>query len=253
MKPIILVILIALIGGGGTFFFRGLGSSEPGGSVPEAMLFVARRGSLKITITENGSLLAKNSEKITLKSRRGGKITFLIEEGKTVEESEVLCRLDATELEKQVQQLGLDIVKTEADLDTAQTELDIQQTENVATIEKAKITLTKAGKELERYLNGDAPKERRNLEIAIKEAETTYSRSKKKYEDSPKLLERNYITRSQVEQDQIEFERAEIQREGARRDLEIFGTYTRPMAMTDRQTAVSDAQRALDNAGKRGR
>lgn len=251
MKTIILVLVLVVVGVGGFFLFRPAAGRERGDGIRDELLYSVRRGTLTVALAENGSLMAKNSEKITPQTRRGGKITFLVEEGKTVEEGEVLCKLDTTDLEEQLQQLELDIVKTDADLNTARTELDIQHSENAASIEKARIALAKAEKELERYRDGDAPKAQRNLEIAIKEAETQHSRAKKKYEDSVKLLEQDYINKSQVEQDKIDFERAEIQLTGAQWDLEIFKTYTYPMTMTDRETAVSDAKRGLENADKR--
>jgi HlyD family secretion protein len=251
MKTALILLVFIAVAVGGYLWFRP--DSEQGGDGPikPELLHTVQRGNLKVTLSENGTLMAKNSEKITPQIKRSGKITFLTEEGKNVEEGEVLCRLDTTDLEEQLQQLELSIVQTEADLNTARTELDIQRSENTASIEKARIALSKAEKELERYRDGDAPKERRNLEIAIKEAETAHSRAKKKYEDSLKLLEQDYVTKSQVEQDKIDFERAEIQLRGAKWDLEIFDQYTYPMTMTDRQTAVSDAQRALENADKR--
>ncbi len=252
MKTIIAIIIIVVLGGG-VFLLRGTGGSKDQSTVPDNMLFEAKQGKLVVTITENGSLNAKKSKKITFEAQRSGNITMLAEEGKTVEEGEVICKLETTKLEAELQELKLNIVQTEADLDTAKTELEIQQSENIATIEKARIALTKAKKELERYRDGTAPKERRNAEVAIKEAQTKYSRAKKKHEDSVKLLEQNYVNKSQVEQDQIEFERSDIQLTGAQRDLEIFDQYTYPMAMTDKNTAVSDATRGLGNSEKRAK
>ena len=253
MKTFIVAMVIVVVGGGGALLIRNASGGDGGNALSDDVLYTVQRGKLTVTVTENGSLMAKNSEKINFQGRRGGKITYLIDEGKTVEQDEVLCRLETTDLETQSQESKLSIVQTEADLNTAQTELDIQKSDNVATVEKAKIALTKAEKELEKYQDGDAPKERRNLEIAIKEAETKHSRSKKKYEDSVKLLDQDYINKSQVEQDEIEFERAKIQLEGALKDLELYEKYTFPMTMTDRETAVSDARRALDNADKRAK
>ena len=123
-----------------------------------------RRGTLNVTLTENGTLVAKESRKISADIRGDAKITFLVDEGAEVEEGEVLCLLDATDLEDRLEQRELEVVQTQADLDTARTELEIQLTDNEASIEKARIELDKAIKELERYEDGDAPKERRNLE-----------------------------------------------------------------------------------------
>ncbi len=162
MKTTISIITIALVGGGGFFLLRGGPDADSNGGAPANMLFAAQKGTLNVTITENGSLHAKNAEKITFEANRSGVITYLIEEGKAVEQDEVLCRLETTELEAELQELDLNILQTEADLDTARTELDIQQSENVATVEKAGITLTKSTNELECYRDGTAPKERRN-------------------------------------------------------------------------------------------
>lgn len=248
-----IIIAIVLATGGGALLMRQTGGDGGGRKYKDDVLHVVTRGKLTVTVTENGTLMAKNSEKINFMGRRQAKITSLIEEGKTVETGEVLCQLETTELETQLQDLKLNIVQTEADLDTAKTELEIQISENAADVEKARIALTKAEKELEKYRDGDAPKERRNLEIAIKEAETRWTKAKKKYEDSVKLLEQNYINKSQVEEDQIDFERAEIQKDGAYRDLELYETYTYPLTMTDRETSLSDAERALANAEKRAK
>ncbi|TWT43868.1 putative efflux system component YknX [Phycisphaerae bacterium RAS1] len=249
MKLTVIIGAVVLLGGLGVLQLGGY--FRPSRAEGDEMLFSVRRGRLTVTITENGSLMAKNSEKIVFRGRRGGKITMLIEEGKTVAAEEVLCKLDTMDLENQKQQLELDIVKSDADLVSARTELDIQKTDNVANIEKAQIALNKARNELERYRDGEAPKERRNLEVLIKQAETDHSRAKKKYEDSIKLLEKNYINKSQATQDEIEFERAEIKLVGARRDLELFDKYTLPMTLVDKEAAVADAQRGLNSAEKR--
>ncbi len=246
-------ILFAMLGvalaGGGALAYRTYNGKTAQGAISSDAVFTVARGKLAVTLTENGSLLAKNSEKINYEGRRGGgKITFLIEEGKTVEAGEVLCKLDTQELDQSAQQLELDIKKGEVDLKSAQTEFEIQKGDNVANIEKARIAKDKAEKELEKYRDGEAPKERKSLEIKIKEAETTQSRSKKKYEDSVKLLKDDFISKAQVEQDEIEFQRAEIGFDAARNDLELFEKYTLPMTMTDKNTALSDADRGLQNA-----
>ena len=250
---IYIITAIVLATGGGALLLRQSVGDNGSRKYKDDVLYTVGRGKLTVTVTEDGTLVAKNSEKINFMGRRQAKITMLIEEGKTVEKDEVLCQLETTDLETQLQELKLNILQTEADLDTARTDLEIQVSENAADVEKAKIARTKAEKELEKYRDGDAPKERRNLDIAIKEAETRWTKAKKKYEDSVKLLEQDYINKSQVEEDQIDFERADIQKQGAYRDLELYETYTYPLTMTDRETALSDAERVLSNAEKRAK
>ncbi|MFW5653306.1 MAG: efflux RND transporter periplasmic adaptor subunit, partial [Planctomycetota bacterium] len=237
--------------GGGGYYVMQSDAAENATSIAPEMLFSATRGNLRVTIVENGELMAQNSEKVTPGGRRGWTITWLIEEGARVEEGDQLAQLDTTEHDDRKTELELEIVRTEADLDTARTELEIQQSENLANIEKAEIALRRADQELEKYTDGDAPKERRELEIDIKDKETAFERAKKKYEDSLRLLKDDYITRSQVEQDRIDYERSQVQLVSAQRNLELFEKYTYPLTLLDKQTAVKDANRELQNAEKR--
>lgn len=245
-----LVVLVLALAGVATVLWTGVldGPGEAAAAVPPEALFTVQRGSFNVTLTENGTLVAKESQKLSTGTDSSAKLTFLVEEGKQVEQGEVLARLDTTELETEQEQIVLDIVAAEANLDNARNELEIQKTDNAAAIEKSQIALDKARKELERYVDGDAPGERRKLEVAISEAETNHSRSRKKHEDSQLLFEQEYINKSQLEQDRIEFERTVVQLEGARRDLEMFEKYTLPMTTSERQVAVRDAEREARNA-----
>ena len=86
MKQLTLTLLIggALLAGGAILAAR-LSGDGAAQTIPDEALFAVRRGTLTCTITENGSLMAKNSEKVSSQAERGGKISFLIDEGKTGE------------------------------------------------------------------------------------------------------------------------------------------------------------------------
>lgn len=252
--PVIILVLV-LAGGATTAWLTGVFEGEAGvaSAIPPDGLFTVKRGTLNVTITENGTLVAKESAKVKTDLRGQAKITYLIEEGNSVEEGDVVVRLDATEIEEDLEERELDIVKAEADLDTAKTDLEIQKADNAANIEKAEIAEEKARKERERYVEGDAPKERRKLEVSIKTAETNFTRSKKRFEDSQLLAEREYINLSQLEEDEISFEQRTVELESAERDLELFEQYTYPMTLTERDVALRDAKRGLETASLRAK
>ena len=56
----------------------------------EGAVFRTERGALDITLTENGAIVAKDSQKLTFKIKGQGRITFLVPEGTEVEEGEVV-------------------------------------------------------------------------------------------------------------------------------------------------------------------
>jgi HlyD family secretion protein len=248
------VVLLSLAGVGAVAWL--LVASLRGGSgedsvTPAEAIYNVKRGSFAITLRENGTLVAKESQKISTGTDSGGKLTFLVEEGKSVEQGEVLARLDTKELETDQQQIHLDIVQAEANLANSRNELEIQKADNAAAIEKAQITLDKAEKDLEKYRDGEAPGERRKLDVEIKNAETEHSRMKKKAEDSDVLYKQDYISHSQLEEDQISWQASIVKLESAQRALALFEKYTQPMTMTDKETAVRDATRERGNADLR--
>ena len=252
MKLPVVLLSLAGIGGVAWLLVASLGRDASGdATTPAEAIYTVRRGSFAITLRENGTLVAKESQKISTGTDSGGKLTFLVEEGKTVEQDEVLARLDTKELETDQQQIQLDIVQAEANFANSKNELEIQKADNAAAIEKAQIALDKAQKELEKYRDGEAPGERRKLDVEIKNAETEHSRAKKKAEDSEGLYKQDYISYSQLEQDQINYQSAVVKLESAQRAMTLFEKYTLPMTMTDKETAVRDGLRERGNADLR--
>jgi HlyD family secretion protein len=244
----VVIVVGGLVLAGGWGYERWGGEEDAGRSASDEMLFTVRRGNLNVTLKENGTLVAKDAQKISSGTDSGSKITYLIEEGTNVEEGDLLCELDPSDVETQIERLEQEVIEANLRVNTSHTELEIQKAENTANIDKARIALDKAQQEKERYEEGDAPNERRKLDVAIKQAETEFSRKKKKYADSQMLFEKTYINKSELEQNQIDFEKAEVELESAKLALEIFEKYTYPMTITERDAAVRDKQREKDNA-----
>lgn len=214
-------------------------------------VYKVKRADLEITLTENGSLVAEKSEKLEPKFDGQATIIFLVAEGEVVEKDTVVCRFDGKEVQKTLDNLELELLTAVTAHNSARTDLEIQQADNVTNIEKARIALHKAEKELERYRDGDAPQERRKLEIVHKEAETNYNKAKKKYEDSLKLVALKYINQTELDEHQITYERTQVQKEEAELAIELHTKYALPMTMADKQNALDEAKRAVETAEKR--
>jgi HlyD family secretion protein len=247
-----MVGLAALAAAGGAFFVPWSKDAAAAGPVPSHELYTVQRSDLAITLVENGTMVAKNSQKVQAKIRNESKIVWLVEEGKDVKEGDAVCKLDEAPAKRLVEEVRLEILQTEANLKTARTELEIGTVEAAANVRKAEIALDKAKKEIEKYRDGEAPQARRKLEVSLKDAETKFVRTKKKLEDSKKLLDQNFIKKTEYEDNEIEFESVTVQRESANKELELFDKYTFPMTLTDHQSKLDDAQRELDNVKKRG-
>jgi len=247
----ILVLAVVALGAGAAAYLRDKPAVADAASGATGNVHAVARGALDVTLTENGTLVAKDSQKIAPKVQRMCKIQSIVEEGKVVAQDEEICKFDSAELQQTIEQLNLDIVKSEADVSSAKTEVEIQQSDNEANIKKSELAADKSKKELEKYLEGDFKKQSRTHEISIKDAENEFQKARKIYEDSQRLFEEEFIQQSELEQDEIRFDKANVQLEGARLDLEIYNRFDHPMALSDKQIAVEDADRALETARKR--
>lgn len=244
-------VAVLLLGGGGWWWWNASHAGPAASTISSDGLFTVVKGDLPITLTENGTLVAKDSQKVVPTFRSRGKIVSIIEEGKVVAEGDELCKFDTSELQQQIDQAQLEITKAEADVQTARTELEIQIKQSESDIKKAKITLEKAGKDKEKYEKADKPQEDRRLEIAIKEAQTAYEKALKSYQDSVQLFAEGFINKSTLDQDEQNKDRTEIAKERAEAEKSIFEEYTLPMTLRDKVTALEDAELALSTAEKR--
>jgi HlyD family secretion protein len=254
MKGLLLgsIAAVVVLGGGGLALGGAVFAGTAGAAVDEA-LFRVRRGDLPIALTESGSLVAQKSEKLEPEFDGPAVISFLVPEGDEVEAGTVVCRFDTKEAQKALDDLELQLLTAQTTLSAATTDLEIQEVDNVTAIEKARIADDKARNELERYRDGDAPQEKRKLQIALKDAQTVHAKAKKKYEDSLRLIELKYINQSELDDHAIAFEKAQVQKEEAELAIELFDKYVFPMTLAEKENAVVEQKRGLQTAEKRAR
>ncbi|MFT7484863.1 MAG: HlyD family secretion protein [Candidatus Paceibacteria bacterium] len=243
LGSLLLIVCLGLVG------WRAIDDgAAPIPSVPSSSLFTALRGDLKITVTENGYLKAKNSLNLKPEFERQGTISWLIEEGEEVKEGDVLVEFDKTELEDQINELETSLIQYEMEHEAGEAELGIQERDNETVVEKAELALEIAKLKLERYERGEAPNELRLKDLAVDKAKSEHSRAKVRADQAPALQAEGFMTELQVEDERLALRVAEINLENMAKELELFLEYSRPMEMTQFQTAVKDATREVENA-----
>ena len=240
-----ILVLVAVIGGGWRLLAPRSAAAQ---EIPTTALFTARRGTLDITVTENGFLKAENSIELKPKFKNRGTITWLIEEGEEVVEGDVLIEFDKAELETEISEQETSLIQYQIELEAAKAELGIQERDNAAAIEKAELAAELARLDLERYVDGDAPNEQRKMNLAAEKAESEYLRAEERFQQVPDLAAEGFLTKIQVEEERIKLREAEINKENASRELELFETYTLRTETTKRESALADAERELENA-----
>ncbi len=151
----IAVGLIAIIASAVPFLAKKLGSDD-GESM---MTHTIARGSLSVTVTENGMLESSNNEEIKCFVKGGSTVLWVIETGTIVKPGDELVRLDDSVIEENITQQQINYERAVANRIIAQSNVDVAETN------------------IEEYLNGTYLQERSTIEKDIFDANERVKKS----------------------------------------------------------------------------
>jgi multidrug efflux pump subunit AcrA (membrane-fusion protein) len=218
-----------------------------GAAATKGTTFRAARGALRVTVSETGTLRAKNS--INVKARIPGtaRVVWLIPEGTVVKEGEKLAELDKTEVQKTIDGFESQLTQNDAERKSAKTEYDIQIADGKAVVEKAILTLDIRRAEMRRHTENEAPQTAEKKRLAVERAESEFNRRREQYDRMKKLLEQDFVTASQVEEERIAARTAELDLQEARGDYDTHVKFSAEIERREKESALAEAERGLSN------
>ncbi len=155
-----LVVLTGLIAAVGAVASKAM--PEPEGVA--RLTHSVSRGDLVVTVTEQGTLESSNNVEVRSKVWGWKTVNWVIDSGSEVKKGDVLVRLDASEMEKKVDEAKINLENSRADMITAES--------NVAVAEKSIIEYEQATFIEER---GNIKQEIFDAEQAVSQAELSYN------------------------------------------------------------------------------
>jgi HlyD family secretion protein len=227
-----------------TFGGEGGKGSATGGTTP------VRRGTLKVTLTERGTLKTRNAVHIRSAVQGRTPIEWLIEEGSRVEQGDIVVELEKQETQRRIDELEKSLISIEIELNSSRTEVAIQTEQNKTDHEKSQLALEVAQVEKEKLLLGDIPKEERRLDLAIEKAQSERNRAEGLWEDMPQMLEKGFVTPDEFEQERINLKE---KREGlitATQERKLYKDFEKPLNIKQKSAAVTEAHRGVERVAK---
>jgi HlyD family secretion protein len=245
MQPLVVVLLVTLLGGG---LWLALRRESLFGAKSEAAVRGAtvQRGPLRISVIERGNLKAADS--VSLKSEIEGSTTILklIPEGTLVQEGDLLCELDVTSLIDRKFEQEIAVRNAEAAHVKSKQNYQIQQSQNDSDIKKAEQQLFFAEMDLKKFQEGERRAKEAEADEAIKLAEEEATRAVEKLDWSKKLMDKGFLTETELEADRLSRSRAEIQLEQAKRDKDLLVRFQLPRDEADLSSKLDEAHRELE-------
>ncbi|HUW83056.1 MAG TPA: efflux RND transporter periplasmic adaptor subunit [Phycisphaerae bacterium] len=213
-------------------------------------IYEVRPISFPVTLKEKGEVKAKKSVDVKCKVDGRSTIIWLIPEGTTVKEGDLLVELASEDIDETIEQQRIEVERLKADVGAAQSGYEIQLDENKSKIRKAELKLKLAKLELEKYLKGDYQKDLREANLGRDQAEYALKRAEEDYGTSRKLHAQHYITNATLEDDAFAEYKAKIELEKAELALDILETYTHEAAREQKKSDMTEAEKELERTGK---
>ncbi len=229
---------------------------KPSKPEQEKSVFVVKRGPLRISVTEAGTI--KSRDRVVVKSEVEGRTTilWLIQEGKHVQKGDLLLELDASRLEDQKTKQEITVLNANAAHIRARENVAVTISQTESDLAKAKLVQKFAELDRKKYLDvsddpdqedkGEYPQQLKQLETDITIAEQEKIQAKEKLDWSEKLAKEEFITASELKSDELDFNQKELRLELLKGKLELLRNYTHIRDLAQLESDVEQAAKALD-------
>ncbi len=243
-KFVIVLVLFSLCGAVAAWQFGVFGGSDD--IAVDDNVHTVKRGPLKITLIERGTLKAKKSTKI--KCEVHGKLAWLAEEGAKVKKGDILVKMDTQQIQQQIDTLTNQITQGEAELKSAETAFTVQEGQNLTSIEKAELQAEVADVELEKHLESDHPAKLRNLDLAIEDAVVQKNKADDNLGATEQLFKEDFCTEQDLQDAKLRLKKAINGLVTANMLKDSYLKYEQPIEEKRKRAAVIEAGRGLKRA-----
>lgn len=219
---------------------------KKGPAADTSSTFTVQRGDLVMSVTESGTIKARNA--VEVKSQVEGQVTIvsLVPEGSDVTEQDVkdgkiLVELDSSRLRDQINQQEITYNSAEADYTGAKESLAIQKNQNDSDVQQGLMNVKFGRMDLQKYLGeetadllieqykstgqmpavvslvkdpnhlgGESLQNYRKLTSDIDLAEEEYKRADTDFGWTQKLFDKSYVSGSDLEADRLKAKRMKV-------------------------------------------
>ena len=217
--------------------------------------FEVERGPLRISVTEAGTIQAR--EQIIIKSEVEGRTTILslVEEGTRVKEGDLLVELDSSQLIDQKIDQQIRVQNAEAAFIRARENLAVAENQAQSDVDKAELVFEFAKQDLKKYidLEGEYQNQRKEMESRITLAKQELQTAEEKLKWSQKLFEKEYISRTELQIDELATNRRRLDLELAENDLRLLEDFTHPRMLAELESDVKQAEMALERTRRKAK
>ncbi len=244
----LIAALVLITGGGVVAITRNNTSGDAG---PVGPTFTVRQGPLLISVSERGTIQAR--EQLTLSSEVEGQnqIIYLIEEGTQVEAGDLLVELDVSNLQDRQVDQQIRVQNTDASLIRARENLEVTRSQAESDIARAELDYEFANEDLRQFKEADFPKQKMEAENRIRLTEEQFKQAEQTLAWSDRLLTDRFISDTERDRDFLAYQRAEVDVQVAREELNVLENFTYHRRLREFESEVDQRRMALERVKRR--
>ncbi|MFH1614166.1 MAG: efflux RND transporter periplasmic adaptor subunit [Planctomycetota bacterium] len=251
-KIIIAVTSAVIIGGIILWLDKSKTGADP---IGESVTFAAKRGPLKISITESGTIKAR--DQVILKSEVEGRtsIISLIPEGAAVKKGDLLVELDASSLLDSKIDQEIRAQNAEASYVSSKENLAVVENQAKSDNDKAQLTFQFAKLDLKKYIdpNGEYENQLKEMQSEITLANEELTRAEKERDSASKLFKEKYISQTEQQEYELAFKKWDLKLQVAQSNLELLKNFTYKRNLAQLESDVSQAEMALERTTRKAK
>lgn len=224
---------------------------EMGQMLEEGEWFTVKPRSFDLTIISAGELEAK--EQLEIKSQIKGEtlILELVDEGTFVNSGQLLLRLDADEIETNIEQERLNVESARAEKIAAEQDLEIETNKAESDQKEAEVKLDLARLDLAKWVSGEVPQKRRELKLDLERAERKLTRAKRDNRLSQELYAERFISQNELEESEDAVIDSEDDLATGILNIEVYNSYTHQREEKQKNSEVEQAEAELQRTQKK--
>ena len=245
----IVIFLIAALAGG-LLLRHGAASAQ---ATTEQATFRVERGPLTISITQTGTIKAREMTIIKNEVEGRTQIITLVPEGERVQRGDLLVELDASTMIDSRLDQEIRVQNAEAAYVGSKENLEVVRNQAQSDVERAQLDYQFAKEDLQKYIDGDYPNELKRAEANITLAEEELTRARERLEWSQTLFDEKFVSQTELQADELNEKKRALDLELARNNLDLLTQFTYKRNLAQRESDVSQAEMALERTIRRAR
>jgi HlyD family secretion protein len=174
------------------------------GVVDTSLTYQVAQRSITDTVIERGSIESQNNFVGTCQVPGWqNRIIFIVPEGSTVKEGEVVVRFDSAEVDRMISEKSAALNEAQGKLEQATADLDIQKNKSQSEIQAADLELKLARLDRDKYIKGDFIAEKSDLERQIADGQAQLEKVEDELRNMEILVSKGFRTPEQLREVQL--------------------------------------------------